>query len=683
MQPTFIIYRILGNSLPPRHGPEDTYINLRFILENEPPLPGCEKRWLLNRFTDPKAESQLAKLIEEYGQEYHVIPFDAAGYKRTFLDASGMPKELNPFFNQNFRIPPLPLEWIHRHKSLALIDLNDARNQAIELGKAGATWILPLDGSCYFTTEVWERFVQGISIDPDSLYAIISLVRLNSNDDLKNPAQIAITKEEPQIAFRQDAPDRYDERLRYGHRNKGELLARLGVPGPWMNWQAAAWDHPDPLLPIEPNRFTLSGTVYRLASNVKNEANRYAARFYGIQQITQQLDTLFLQESYAGTKGDEYCVLNKGGDCHPVAGLAQLKDKAERLLSATIRRITDKSELPPSGNKQDYFSRPRQQPGANGKPVSMNGQSSVFPAIESGQNPDTDQAALCECIQHTALLTAAGVLCNQNAYLQRAAKILDVWFVDQATCMNPHALFAQFVPVPDAPLNYVGLIEFRDLWMLPCLSKTLLANNALTGTQHDAIKLWAAKLLDYLNGSEQGQRAFGARNNIGTWMHLLKTSLSLFTNRFDDASFLLRTASLRLAMQCDVNGAQSEELACTLPLHHSLFNITAWALLADLGRSVEVDIWSYGGLEGQSIENMIRFAKANMTSFKEYENDPKKYQCWLESLLRLTPESALSHAESPKAAMAPDQACVDDPDTGLPPQWDVFLCRKSLPGRVL
>jgi hypothetical protein len=51
----FVIYRIIGNTLPPRHGPGDTCNNLKFVLENEPDLPSCEKRWVLNRLFDPGA----------------------------------------------------------------------------------------------------------------------------------------------------------------------------------------------------------------------------------------------------------------------------------------------------------------------------------------------------------------------------------------------------------------------------------------------------------------------------------------------------------------------------------------------------------------------------------------------------------------------------------------------------
>ena len=45
----FVLYRIIGNDLYPRHKKGQTIENLQFILENEPELESCEKRWQESR----------------------------------------------------------------------------------------------------------------------------------------------------------------------------------------------------------------------------------------------------------------------------------------------------------------------------------------------------------------------------------------------------------------------------------------------------------------------------------------------------------------------------------------------------------------------------------------------------------------------------------------------------------
>ncbi len=184
MDPKFVIYRIIGNSLPPRHGPEDTYGNLQFALENEPDFPSCDKRWLLNRLVDPEVEAKCIKLIRASGQKYHTIPFDEDILQKDFPRCERHAESVESFCAGKPRQTGFGCEskeWIFRHKSLAVIKLNDARNKAIELGRADALWTLPLDGWCYFTAESWHSFVEGAARNNDALFGALPLVRLKDN----------------------------------------------------------------------------------------------------------------------------------------------------------------------------------------------------------------------------------------------------------------------------------------------------------------------------------------------------------------------------------------------------------------------------------------------------------------------------------------------------------------------
>lgn len=79
---TFVLYRIIGNDLPPRHRAGQTLTNLRFILEHEPELPHCEKRWVVNRIVDPEVEKQIIELLERHGARYLHIPFREEEYRK-------------------------------------------------------------------------------------------------------------------------------------------------------------------------------------------------------------------------------------------------------------------------------------------------------------------------------------------------------------------------------------------------------------------------------------------------------------------------------------------------------------------------------------------------------------------------------------------------------------------------
>lgn len=297
----FILYRILGNPLPPRHDSRNTLENLRFVLENEEALPGCEKRWILNGIVDDALSQACRQLINSAGHGCVSIPFDFENYRRSFLDASGLPPPAGHMLTP--MLASLRHEWIYRHKSLAAINLNRARNAAIEAGRRDADWVLPLDGGTFFRAADWREFTDALQQAPDACYALIPMYRLEANEGFRE-MDAAQYVQEPQIAFRRDAPDRFDERLRYGHRDKSELLVRLQVPGPWHDWPVATWDRQAALTAAAPGRFIEAGRLYRLQTGAESkveirESIRHQARFRGVADFTAAIDADLLQQRMA------------------------------------------------------------------------------------------------------------------------------------------------------------------------------------------------------------------------------------------------------------------------------------------------------------------------------------------------------------------------------------------------
>ena len=180
-----MLYRILGSDLPPRHGQGQTLGNVEFILQHERLSPGIERRWILNRIWNAKAEEELTRLLERHQQVFHRIPFDREHYRRQFLDASGLPPKFDPLALVNSgprnKNELLALEWIYRHKNLAAIGLNVARNLAIELGSKEAQWILPFDGNIFMSQEAGIELLDVIGQHPDAKYVIVPMVRLSHN----------------------------------------------------------------------------------------------------------------------------------------------------------------------------------------------------------------------------------------------------------------------------------------------------------------------------------------------------------------------------------------------------------------------------------------------------------------------------------------------------------------------
>jgi len=279
-----ILYRILGNDLPPRHGVGQTLANTRFTLDHEPALSDCRKRWVVNRIVDRSVEEEVISLLEQQGQEYVRIPFDLEHYRS--IDRADRDERIRYVVNNN-----------------------GARNFALRHGTGAARWILPFDGNCFFDQTGWQQLLNGMAQSETSKYLIVPMHRLTDNDTLANSQSPPVTKEtwtwfwrlrfvartEPQIAFRFDAPDQFNETYRYGHSPKAELLWRLGVPGIWNYWLLRERRLALKNRSVEFGKCTFAGYVHRLFSgNERAEFDNVArklSREAGLDSLFQELDT--------------------------------------------------------------------------------------------------------------------------------------------------------------------------------------------------------------------------------------------------------------------------------------------------------------------------------------------------------------------------------------------------------
>ena len=64
---SLVLLRAIGNSLPPRHAPNQTIVNLQFVLEHEHDFQNLQKHWFLNRL-QADIEDEVIRLLEWYQQ---------------------------------------------------------------------------------------------------------------------------------------------------------------------------------------------------------------------------------------------------------------------------------------------------------------------------------------------------------------------------------------------------------------------------------------------------------------------------------------------------------------------------------------------------------------------------------------------------------------------------------------
>jgi len=295
--------RIVGNDLFPRHRSGQAVENLRTILQVESNPFGWRKLFVLNRFVDQQLEHEAVEAVRRAGHDCDVIPFDAEAYQSLryrpeffggvnyFSSPEFLAKD--PFTQDRERI------WACGEKIRYLMNINGARNQALAFGRTSSDWTFVLDGSCFVPEGAFHAFRQDLQALPSVPYLVVPMLRQSDEQDLTRVAVSSAYQEEPQIAFRSDAVEQFDEVYPYGVRDKTSLLDRLGVPGPWCAWTPLPW------LPEADRRSAdrylfkyASASVLRLTSGIANgslelpraQMKRYRSRITAIFATLQAMD---------------------------------------------------------------------------------------------------------------------------------------------------------------------------------------------------------------------------------------------------------------------------------------------------------------------------------------------------------------------------------------------------------
>ena len=675
---SFVLYRILGNSLNFRHRSNEVLENLRFILEHEGDLEGCEKRWVLNRIADQDMEADCIALIDDAGHQYLRIPFDLGAYAGCFLDGSDLPMHLLPFGPRNeprdVKMEALALEWQYRHKSLYAISLNLARNRAVEEGQRLARWTLPFDGSCFFTEQGWKTLSCLAAADLSALHLIVPITRVSNNTELLQDNFAPAEFTEPQIGFRNDSTARFDERLRYGHMNKTELLRTLGVPGPWQDWQLSSpWEVRENRVSPERGRFVEGSWVARLQAThdqvvESGDFTRWQARFLGTKTLCDQLDQRIaekaLRRNFLSCYAREPLVPANAEASKEL--LAAVTDRAQEAIRSRIPTILDKATLPPSGDKRDYISVfPYFHAAPDGSITVRDGIRNAESMLSGEASRGFDRAALESFMQRACATALAGAMTGERNYFRYAGDLLRAWFITEGTRMNPNMKYAHVIPREPIRGHISGIVDFRNVWALIDAIKLTWQSGELSDDELNSIKAWFKAFLVDITGRE----LFRQLTNVGSWSDLIVASISAFIGRPDIAAKTVSAAPLRTATQLSAFSVPYRELKRAKPLRYCLVHLEACVCLAWFGRSIGIDLWRHTASLHRNIAFEARFIALNRSYFDDYSAESELFDQTIAAVIGCIPNDAvgydgLTSLELPRAFFI-----SHDPDLGLPPFW--------------
>ena len=299
----------------------------------------------------------------------------------------------------------------------------------------------------------------------------------------------------------------------------------------------------------------------------------------------------------------------------------RLKHDADNALNAGPFSVTNKTLLPPSDDKHDYMSiAPYWWPDPNspsGLPyVRRDGQ------INPERDKTSDRGALDAMIQSIKTLGLAYFLTGRESYATQAAKLLHVWFLDEATKMNPNLKYAQAIPGRNQGRG-AGIIETHNLPGLIDAVGLLRGSPAWSTNDQSALEKWFDAYLTWLLESPEGRVESQARNNHGSWYDVQIASFALFVDKKDLARKILgEFGTKRIAEQIEPDGRQPRELERTQSWNYSLFNLEALFDAASLGNNIELDLWNFETPDKRSVRKALDWLLPFAIGAKKWSYEP-------------------------------------------------------------
>lgn len=621
----FVLYRIIGNDLPPRHGLGMSRANVQFILQHEPALADCDKRWVVNRIVDPAEEQAIIELLEEHRQGYIHLPFVQEDYARIGWD-------LDCFLDPQFLLAPpagdsapdydLMREARSRHsKNAYVMNNNGARNTALRAGRGIAKWVLPWDGNCFVTETAWAEIRAAILAQPYLKYFVVPMARTIVNGDLLAPDYRPQKYDEPQILFRRDASEEFDPAYVYGRRPKIALLWRLGVPGAWDKWPFAPWDRPKPPPSPEARQFATCGWVNRLESGQQEleqdgdaaRRRRGEARSSAIIMMLDRLDEDVMRRRLDPARLMLYSeasldALRTSGPDGPLREIiANLDADARAAIARGTFSVLDKTGCAPSGDRQDYWHpAPYWWPdpdSPDGLPyIQRDGERRPGTGLFEPGSEEFDRSSLQRVLEGATICALGWRATGEQAYASHGAALIRRWFIDPETRMNPHLRFAQArMGRSENEGSRTGIVEMRDLCLLLDAARLLERAGTLSDADRDSFRNWLRAYLEWLHNSPHGMVECRSGNNHGTYFDLQTAAIGAYLGDAAALTATFRRARVRINMQFDPDGSQPEELRRFCSLHYCCFNLQGWINLAAIAARCGEDLWRHQSATGSSL----------------------------------------------------------------------------------
>lgn len=310
----------------------------------------------------------------------------------------------------------------------------------------------------------------------------------------------------------------------------------------------------------------------------------------------------------------------------PEAEQREIVKLAGHYLAELPVTVTASSSERSAGGPHDFYSEgdywwpDPENPG--GPYIQKDGQSNP-------ENFSDHRHAMVRLSEHVAVLTSAWLLTGDKKYAAKAADHMRAWFVDSETKMNPHMLYAQAIWGRHTGRG-IGLIDAYHLVEVARSARILIENGMIPEQQASQIKGWFTEFQQWMTTHQYGIDEMNAKNNHGTtWVATASAMASLTGNKELLTFCSERFKTVLLPSQMADDGSFPLELRRTKPYGYALFNMDAFAIVAQILSTPEDNLWAYETADGKSLRKGMEFIYSFIVD-KESWPYPKDIYIWEE-----------------------------------------------------
>jgi len=296
-------------------------------------------------------------------------------------------------------------------------------------------------------------------------------------------------------------------------------------------------------------------------------------------------------------------------DSYFVQAYDQLIAEADDELSKTTNPVTNKTQVPPSGDKHDYMSiAPYRWPNPDTE--------AGFPwIVKDGEiNPmtrgdNTDKVRLSGMFDALSKLSMAYYFSDDLKYADKASSIIKIWFIDEATKVNPNINFGQGIP-GEVEGRRAGIIEWRSISTVINTIQLLGSKGLWSEDELKVLNTWLSKYYTWLKTSQLGIDNDNGLQNHSTCYDYQMVGLARYLGLNDEAKSRLEAAKVnRITTQIKPDGRQPREIGRTKSIHYCSMNLKVMTFVAEMGMPLGVNLWDYTSADGSSMKKAFNFLR--------------------------------------------------------------------------